>query len=242
MVIYADESGSINNRIPNNAFFVIALIHVTEHDALKRAYKRFVSSNYERLKELDQDKHHPKTGAPLKKRGKMFRDGAFYELKGSQFDKEMKQLFVDFFSRKKSFEIFYIKISNHDLGDQLCENPCRVYNYALKTALEHFIRKASLPAEDCVLHLDERNERKESRHFLEDYLNTELSMNGTTNNNFAVGYFDSSTSCMIQIADVFANLYYSHLQTDGYWEELQTLKYKGILREIYEFPARTETH
>ena len=236
MNIYIDESGSINNHTPNNKYFVIALIHPTNKDALKRAYKRFVSSNYNSLLALDKDKFHTVTGQIVKKGGKMFQNGSFHELKGSQFDKEMKQKFVDFFCRKQSFEIYYIKISNQLLTNQFCENTARVFNYTLKLAIEYFIRKALLPNENCSLQLDERNERTETKYFLENYLNTELFMNGTINGKFDVTYFDSSNNSLIQIADVFANLLYSHLQTGGYDEELCKLKEAGILKFIFEFP------
>lgn len=185
---------------------------------------------------LDQDKRHPVTGQIVKKGGKMFQNGHFHELKGSQFDKEMKQKFVDFFCQKPSFEIYYIKVSNHLLTNQFCENTARVFNYTLKLALEFLIRKTFLPNEDCFLQLDERNEKTETRYFLENYLNTELSMNGTINGKFNVTYFDSSNNSFIQLADVFANLFYSHLQTGGYNEELQKLKDAGLLKFIFEFP------
>ena len=236
MNIYIDESGSINNHAPYNKDFIIALVHVTNKDAVKRAYKRFVSANHDRLLELDKDKLHPETGEVVKEGGKMFVNGNFHELKGSQFDKKMKQSFVDFFSRKQTFEIYYIKISNSKLTDQFCENTARVFNYSLKLALEYFIRKGLLPNEDCILQLDERNEKTETKYFLENYLNTELPMNGTATGKFAVSYFDSSNNCLIQLADVFANLYYSHLQTGGYEEEIKKLKDCGILKFIFEFP------
>ena len=76
MNIYIDESGSINNHTPNNKYFVIALIHPTNKDALKRAYKRFVSSNYNSLLALDKDKFHTVTGQIVKKGGKMFQNGS----------------------------------------------------------------------------------------------------------------------------------------------------------------------
>lgn len=236
MNLYIDESGSINNHTPNNKYFIIALIYPTDKDRLKRTYKRFVSSNHDRLLALDQDKPHPVTGKIVKKGGKMFQNGNFHELKGSQFDRKMKQQFVDFFCRKPYFEIYYIKVSNQLLTDQFCENTARVFNYTLKLAIEYFIRKAFLPNENCSLQLDERNERTETKYFLENYLNTELFMNGTINGKFDVVYFDSSTNSLIQIADVFANLLYSHLQTGGYDEELKKLKDAGILRFTFEFP------
>ena len=234
--IYIDESGSINNHAPNNKFFIITLIYTTDKDALKRAYKRFVSSNHDRLLELDQDKLHPRTNVVVKEGGKMFHNGSFQELKGSQFDKAMKQSFVDFFSRKQSFEIYYIRIANDKLTDSFCKNTARVFNYTLKLALEYFICNGYLPNENCTLQLDERNEKTESRYFLENYLNTELTMNGTAKGKFDVSYFDSSNNSIIQIADVFANLYYSHLQTGGYKDEIQKLLDMGILKFIFDFP------
>lgn len=166
----------------------------------------------------------------------MFANGSFQELKGSQFDKNMKQTFVDFFSRKQSFELYYIKIANNKLTDKFCQNTARVFNYTLKLALEYFIQNGYLPNVDCALHLDERNEKTETKYFLENYLNTELSLNGTDAGKFDVSYYDSSRNCLIQIADVFSNLYYSHLKTDGYADELSKLKAAGILKFIFEFP------
>lgn len=236
MIIYIDESGSINNHMPNNRYFIIALVRAINKESLKKAYKRFVSSNFDRLLELDQDKLHPRTGKVIKEGGKMFKDGKFRELKGSQFDREMKQKFIEFFSRKQSYEIYYIKIANEKLTDSFCENTARVFNYSLKLAIEYFINKIFLPNEDCSLQLDERNEKTEAKYFLENYLNTELSMNGTAAGKFDVGYFDSADNCIIQIADVFANLYYSQMQTGGYDDEIQKLKEAGILKFEFEFP------
>lgn len=99
MTFYIDESGSINNHLSHNKYFVIALVRVLNKKSLKRSYKRFVSSNYDRLLELDKDKYHPKTGKLIKEGGKMFSNETFKELKGSQFDKEMKKLNQDFFSK-----------------------------------------------------------------------------------------------------------------------------------------------
>lgn len=72
MTFYIDESGSINNHLSHNKHFVIALVRVLNKKSLKRSYKRFVSSNYDRLLELDKDKYHPKTGKLIKKAAKCF--------------------------------------------------------------------------------------------------------------------------------------------------------------------------
>lgn len=236
MNIYMDESGSINNHMPNNKYFVISMVRVLDLDSLKRAYKRFVSSNYDRLLSLDEPKTNPRTGKTRKVGGKMFSDGKFKELKGSQFDREMKIRFIDFFSRKPTYELYYIKIENEKLTDHFCENTARVFNYTVKLALYCLIRKGYLPAEDCFLHLDERNEKTRAKYFLEDYLNTELTMSGITTGKFNVMYFDSVDNSLIQLADVFSNLYYSQLLTGAYHAEFRKLKDAGILKYIFEFP------
>ena len=236
MNLYIDESGSINNHLQNNKYFIIAMIYPTNKAALKRTYKRFVSSNHDALKTLDQDKVNPKSGKIIKAGGKMFSEGKFKELKGAQFDRNMKLKFINFFAQKPSFEVYYIKINNEKLTDHFCENTARVFNYTVRLALDYLIRNDFLPNEDCSLQLDERNEKTETRYFLENYLNTELAMNGTASGKFDVAYFDSSNNTFIQIADIFANLYYSHLQTKAYTDEFQKLKDTGILKFIFEFP------
>lgn len=237
MVIYIDESGSINNHISGNGYFIIALVRVVDKDSIKKSYKRFVSSNFDRLLMLDCDKVKPSTGQLIKEGGKMFCKGNFRELKGSQLDKKMKQKFVDFFVQKHSFELYYIIIDNKKLTDRFCENTARVFNYTLRLGLEYFISTGYLQSEDCILQLDERNEKTESKYFLENYLNTELSMNGTTSGKFVVQYFDSANNNIIQIADVFANLYYSHMKTGGYKEDIQKLKDAKILKCLFKFPV-----
>ena len=62
MNIYIDESGSINKYATNDQYFVISMIHVLDPVALERAYKRFISSNYEMLLDLDSDKVDDMTG------------------------------------------------------------------------------------------------------------------------------------------------------------------------------------
>lgn len=236
MNIYIDESGSINNHSSNNKYFVIAMIHVKNKKGLERAYKRFVSSNIEKLKALDEERIDYKTGKVLKSGGKMFVNGKFKELKGTQFDKEMKQRFVRFFCKKDYFDIYYIKVMNGKLTDKICGNTARVFNYSIKLALEYFLQRGFLPDEDCTMQLDERNEKTEAKFFLETYLNTELTLNGLYSGEFKVSYFDSSNNKFIQIADVFANLFYSHLKTNGYENEFEELKKNDMIRYIFQFP------
>lgn len=236
MNIYIDESGSINNTISShNPFFVISLIHVTDKDKLKRAYKRFVSSNLKRLKELDKDRVSS-NGRVIREGGKMFDGDTFKELKGTQFDPDMKRKFLEFFSRKPYFEVFFIRINNAKITDRFCANTARCFNYTLRLALNYFIVNGLLPDEECNLQLDERNEKTETKYFLENYLNTELTLSGACNGPFKISYFDSANNHLIQIADVFANWYFSHLLTNDYNEEFNKLKEQGLIKFIFDFP------
>lgn len=236
MNIYIDESGTINNKSNQHKYFVIALIRVTNKVALKKAFKRFISSNLEELKSLDTDKTDELTGKILKPGNKMFNDGKFVELKGSQFSPSMKMKFVEFFSRLPYFEIFFIRVNNQRLSDTFCSNTARVFNYTIRLALEYYILNGFLPNENCCLQLDERNEKTESRYFLAGYLNTELKANPRISCDFDVLYFDSADNQMIQIADVFANFFFSHLQKLQYLNEIELLKSRGILKHIFVFP------
>lgn len=208
MVFFIDESGSINNHNPHNHYFLIAMIRTTNKKSLKRVYKRFVSSHYKTLRELDKPKYNPQTGTIVNKGGTMFRNGRFRELKGSQFDREMRKTFVEFFSRNPCFELYYVRVDNTKLTDQFCENTARVFNYTLRLALAYFIRKGLIPNEDCFLHLDERTE---SRYFLADYLNTELSMSGLSGGKFVAQYYDSANNPLVQVAFVSVHIL-SHTQ------------------------------
>ena len=236
MQIFIDESGSINNHLARNKDFVIALVLTKDCVALRRAHKRFVSNNLKGLQTLDAPKVNSATGQIIREGGKMFHGEKFKELKGAQFDAEMKRKFVDFFIQKPHFELFLIRIKNARLTDHFCANTARVFNYALKQAMGYWIQKGLMPNEDCDLHLDERNERTETKHFLQEYLNTELTMENGVTSHFSVRYHDSSQSKCIQIADVLANLYYSHLISGAYTEQIKALREANILKHTFEFP------
>lgn len=53
-----------------------------------------------------------------------------------------------------------------------------------------------------------------------------------------VTYFDSANNKIVQIADVFANLYYSRLLTGGYADEIDTMKTNGCLKKVFKFPLK----
>lgn len=236
MLIYIDESGSINNQISAySRYFIIAVVRAIDKTGLQHAYKRFVAANQSELRTLDQDKLNS-YGKVVREGGKMFVNGKFKELKGSQLDAPMKRKLIAYLAQKKHFEVFFIRIDNSRLTDHFCSNTARVFNYALRLAISYYIKQGMLPNEECILQLDERNERTETRYFLENYLNTELVMNGSCNGPFSVQYFDSANNKIIQVADVLSNWFYSHMKTGAYAQELKLLKESGILKGIFDFP------
>lgn len=235
MNIYIDESGSINNHSEHEKHFVIALVRTIDRNKVLRTYKRFVSANIKQLKELDQAKIGS-NGKILREGGKMFTQGNFKELKGAQFNREMKVRFVEYFAKSGGFEIYYIQLNNPKLTDALCNDIATAFNYPLKIALEYFINNKYLPKEELHLQLDERNEKTNKKYFLEQYLNTEFKARNVMTHEIDVTYFDSSQNKMIQVADVFANLFYSHLVTEQYGDQIDLLKRAGILKATFRFP------
>ena len=236
MNIYIDESGSINNNLGTKNDFVVAMILVKDSKKLSHVYKRFVASKLEKLKKLDREKVDPKTNRIIRQGGKMFKEDTFLELKGAQFDAKMKKDFVNYFIQQDYFDIFFLHLHNDKLSDSFCSNTSRGFNYLIKLALGYFFKEGFLTEGDYILQFDERNERTETRFFLEEYLNTELVIEDHLNSNFNVTYFDSRNNKFIQIADVFANLYYSHLLTGAYSEQIEQMKQSGRLKYVFEFP------
>lgn len=222
--LYIDESGSMTTEHPANCpYFVIAVVHTENPEKLRRLCKRFVKKHYDELKKADTQ-------------GRMFKAGKFCELKGCALTPDLKRAFADYFCQEGTLEVYYIVLDNHRISKQLYSNKARAFNYTLKLALEYFIKGNHLPDDLYAINLDERNERTETRHFLQNYLNTELGMSGTLSHNVSVKYFDSSTVWNIQIADVLANLYYSELRTSAYTQEFQKMEANNCLKLVFKFP------
>ncbi len=224
MNMYIDESGSINNKNDEKHNFVIALVQATDDKGLKHSYKRYITS---RMKNLYTYAKEPK---------KMFVGDRFVELKGSALTAEQKKDFVRFFCEKQNLSLYYIVLRNPLLTDAFCSNTARAFNYSLYHAIKYFVDQGVLElTEECNLQLDERNERTDARNFLEQYLNTQF-IDSAFANPFHVRYFDSKDNKLIQLADIFANIYYSQMVTDAYTDVITVLKETGVLKGIYFFP------
>lgn len=224
--IYIDESGSMTPKSEEykQPFFIVSLIIVKDEKKLKRNLKRFVSNNLHTLKKIDRE-------------NKMFNNGIFRELKGNVFNSALKRKFVNSIIKDSSFEVYYIKLLNSKAKAQMFENKARTFNYLLKLFFQHNIRNGNLKDCEYFLQIDERNIKTQSKNTLVDYLNTELVLSDDLlSQSLKVRYFDSANNKFIQVADIFANLYYSHCITNGYADVLNNLIEKGILKEIFIFP------
>ena len=210
--LFIDESGTMTVTYCDiHPYFVVAIVRAKNPEKLKRVYKRFVKKYMSELKASDR-------------RGSMFRGDDFIELKGNSFTSELKRDFIHYFCQNDYFEVFYIVAENKKISEKLYDNTARAFNYFIRLALEYYIKQGYMQNSGLDIQLDERNERTETKHFLENYLNTELLLRGIIEDECKVSYFDSANNIVIQIADVFANLLFSELKTGAYAEEFQRMR------------------
>lgn len=218
MNIYIDESGSMTKEVNEwkNKFFVITLLLTDKPDMLKRAYKRFVSKHYTDLQSMDTS-------------NKMFDQGSFKELKGYCFTPQMKRKFVYFFCQKNNFRLLFIRVSNLKASDNLFRNKARAFNYILKLAFEYLHNQKILSDREWNIQIDERNVKKDAKYQLQDFLLTELSTGKNIVDNISVQYYDSCNNKLVQLADVFSNIFYSNILTCGaFSKEIRYIINAGI--------------
>lgn len=226
--MYIDESGSIHPTSGKlNRYFIIGIVIPKNPIKLKRVYKLFIRKNIDYLRKLDKD-------------NKMFsEDGKFRELKGSSMDKKLKLDFINFFCRNNLFEVRYIVLDNNLLDQRFIKNKARTFNYLIKIFLINSLKKSYIKGKELFLQIDERNVKTESKYSLEDYLNQELILNDNMLENVQVKYFDSSQNYFIQIADVFSNIMYSDLITNGnYRKEIEKLQEEKYILPPFIFPKK----
>ena len=226
--MYIDESGSVHPTSEKlNRYFIIGIVIPKKPDKLKRVYKLFIRKNIDYLRKLDKD-------------NKMFsEDGKFRELKGNCMDKKLKLEFINFFCRNNLFEVRYIILDNNQLDEIFIKNKARTFNYLIKIFLINSLKKGYIEDNELFLQIDERNVKTESKYSLEDYLNQELILDNKMLENVHVKYFDSSQNCFIQIADVFSNIMYSDLITNGsYRKEIEKLQEDQYILPPFIFPKK----
>ena len=225
---YVDESGSMTKkglRYIKNQYFVICVVHVKDEKKLKRVYKRFISSNLELLKK--DDKSH----------NMFYKSGKFKELKGAFMSCEVKKNFANFFCQNDLFSIYYICSSNQMANSHFYQNKARAFNYLIRLCVEYNSFNKNIKKDYNFFHIDERNVSTKTIATLEEYLNIELVTAKRIQTGFTVRYFHSENNELIQVADVFSNIYYSYIVKGKSFDQVISYmrKYKYIKNEFY-FP------
>lgn len=222
--IYIDESGLLTQAHAEHfPYQVLALVRVFNVPTLKQVMKRFVSENLEKLRELDHEH-------------RMFRGNDFLELKGSALDHKMKEKLLRYLCRNNYFEVYYIKIVNNRVKGPLYSNKARATNYILTLAMKYFLQHGYLPMDEYCLQIDEQNIKTESRNVLVEHLNMTLAMDASLASSFRIDYFDSARNKLVQLADIFANFYYSELMTGQYTELFEELRKESYIKFEFVFP------
>jgi len=224
--IYIDESGSMTHetQIKNNKYFIMALVLVEQPEKLKKIHKRFVQKYSAELKQMDDD-------------NKMFDGKNFIELKGSAFTPIMKRNFVNFFCKNNYFRILYIQVDNSNVTKNLYRNKARAFNYILKLAVEYLSNRGILTGRNWVFNIDERNVKTDAKYNLQEILCTEFSTGKDIVDEINVKYFNSANNRIIQLADVFSNIFYSNIVTDGaYNDEIKYMAENKYLINTFIFP------
>ena len=225
---YVDESGSMTKKGLNSIrcrYFIICIVLTKDNKKLKHIYDRFVTSNMKQLKK--EDWYH----------NMFYKNGKFKELKGTQMSVEMKKKFIRYFCRNDILSVFYICVSNENVADYFYGNTARAFNYLIRLSIEHNTSNGLISNDMNFLYIDERNVRTDTISTLEEYLNIELVVDKHIQKSFHVRYCQSEVKNLIQIADVFSNIYYSFIVKGNIFdEEINLMRKNNYIKNEFYFP------
>lgn len=229
-LLYIDESGSMNNtsQRASEKVFVISVIHVKNKRHLQNSFNRFVTKNLEELREADKNNNQ------------MFdSNGKFRELKGSSLTPELKIKFLDHICYKDNLKVYYVKVHNRKLKDNIIRNKEVAFNFILEKLLSYKFHKGYLPNNRKYhIHLDQRNLSTNLQYTLEHFLIRSLMIDKDFISDLNLTYHDSENVRFIQIADFFANLIYSNEFSDRYKQKIKEKKKLGYISHEYNFPYK----
>lgn len=227
-LLYIDESGSMNNNSQNSSekVFIISVIHVKNKRSLQNSFKRFIIKNLEELKKSDKNNNQ------------MFDlNGKFRELKGSSLTPELKIKFLDHICYKDNLKVYYVKVHNRKLKDSIVKNKEVAFNFILEKLLSYKFNKGFLPNDKGYhIHLDQRNLSTNLKYTLEHFLIRTLMIEKDYISDLNLTYHDSENVRFIQIADFFANLFYSNEFSYRYKQKIEEKRRLGYISHEYNFP------
>ena len=225
---YVDESGSMTKKNLDykcNRYFIICMVLASDTKKLLRVYKRFISSNIDLLRKQD-------------KNNRMFYgNGKFKEIKGSSLNLSMKKKFIDYFCRNDLISLYYVLSNNNKAEDYFYSNTARAFNYLIKLSIEHNTKVNNIPKSTNYFYIDERNVKTNTKATLREYLNIELVTGAHIQNVFFVEYCQSEVNKLIQIADVFSNIYFNYLLKDKVLDsEIKYMIDNKYIKDEFYFP------
>lgn len=225
---YVDESGSMTKKglkYIKNQYFIICIIQVNDEKKLKRVYKRFVSSNIDFLR--SDDVYY----------NMFYKSGKFKELKGAFMSNKLKKRFIEFFCRNNLISIYYVCSSNQMASEHFYLKKARAFNYLVRLCFEYNSENGNIKKDFNHLNIDERNVSTRTIATLGEYLNIELVTAKNLQLGFIVEYFQSESKELVQIADVFSNIYYSYIVKGRTFDkEINSMRNKKYIKNEFYFP------
>lgn len=227
-VFYVDESGSMTKKNLNyksNQYFIICMVMPADNKKLKKVYSRFISSNINQLRneDLHQNLFYP--------------NGKFKEIKGAFLSVDMKKKFINYFCHNNLLNIYYICLSNKMVEDYFYVNKARAFNYLIKLTVEYNTLNNNIKKDTNYFYIDERNVKTATIATLGEYLNIELVTAKHIQRTFIVEYCQSESKELIQIADVFSNIYYSFVKNDRFNNEINFMRNQNYIKNEFYFPV-----
>lgn len=226
-VYYVDESGSMTKKNLNyksNQYFIICMVIPSDNKKLKRVYNRFISSNINELRK--EDLHHCM----------FYPNGKFKELKGTFLSLDMKKKFINYFCRNNLLSLYYICSSNKLVENYFYMNKARAFNYLIKLTIEYNTLNNNIRKDMNHFYIDERNVKTATIATLGEYLNIELVTASHIQKTFIVEYCQSESKELIQVADVFSNIYYSYVKNDRFNNEINLMRDEKYIKNEFYFP------
>ena len=215
------KKGLDNNK---NKYFVICMIVTNNNKLLKKQYSRFISSNLSDIRKVDLHNNM------------FYSNGKFKELKGAYLSVDLKKKFIKYFCRNHLFDIYYICVQNRYVENIFYENKARAFNYLIRLSIELNTNNLNINKDINYLYVDERNVKTSTVATLGEYLNIELVTGKKVQKSFIVEYHQSEECKLIQIADVFSNIYYSYTNGDVFNDDINYMRFNKYIKNEFNFP------
>ena len=107
----------------------------------------------------------------------------------------------------------------------------------IKLCLEYNTNNRFIKKDINYFYIDERNVRTDTFSLLGEYLNTELVTAKSIQGTFIVEYCNSESKELIQVADVFSNIYYTYIKSGRLLDDkLSFMRDKNYIKSEFYFP------